>query len=219
MSLSLHSPWGVTRCHCGRSVPLVSHGAVMQPCGMAQHHCCSPGCHMVSLSPHSAQGVTVTVGPLGATQCHCSSRGLSHRVTISAWSMGCHIVLCHCMAHGVSHRVTITAVPQCITQCCCHCVAHGVSPSVTITAWPGVSHTVQDTPRCHSPHILWAVTQCHCTPLAVSHPVPTSPGTPWGQHSRSQQPKSPWGTRPRSCPLHPPSLLPGEQPLPVTQQR
>ena len=175
-SLSPHSRRGVTQCHRGCTVPLVSHSAAAQPCSIAQRHCCSLGCHMVSLSPRSAQGVTVTAGPPGATQCDCSSRGLSHRVTVNAWCMGCHIVLCHCMAHGVSPSVTVTAVPQCITQCRCHCMAHGVSPSVTVTAWPGVSRTItaQDAPRCHPLHVPWAVTQCCRAPPQLHH-APSPP--------------------------------------------
>ena len=213
VSPSLHGP----RCHrCHRScmVPGVWHGVTVtaRPPGRhtvspwlhsptrvtqcyraALRYCTAslllPGCHMASLSPHGAQGVTVTAGPPAATQCHCSSRGLSHRVIISAWCMGCHIALCHCMAHGLSPSVTVTAVPQCITQCRCHCMAHRVSPSVAVTAWPGVSHTVtvQDTPPCHSPHIPWAVTQCHCAPPGCAAP---HPHRPWGTLGTAQ-PSSP----------------------------
>lgn len=193
VSLSLHrprgvaqcqchctAPWGVTQCHHGCIAPLVSHGAAVQPCGVAQLHCCSLECHMVSLSPRSAQGVTVTVGPPGATQCHCGSRGLSYRVTVSAWCWGCHTMLCHCVAHGVSPTVTVTAGPQCIIQCVCHCMAHGVSPTVTVTAQPGVPHTisVQDTPQCHPLHTPSLASTCHCAP-----PPCRTHGAPPRQHS------------------------------------
>lgn len=207
VSLSLHGPWGITQCHRGCTVPLVSHSAAVQPCSIAQRHCCSLGCHMVSLSPRSAQGVTVTAGLPGARQCHCSSCGLSHGVTVSARCMGCHIVLCHCMAHGVS-------------------------PSVTITAWPGVSHTVtaQDTPQCRPLRIPWAVTQCRCAPPGCLTPRPHrlwgTPGTaqrvPAAQVPATPNPTSPWGDTSRS-PSPPPTqpgrtLLPGEQPFPITHQ-
>lgn len=137
---------------------------------------------MVSLSPRSAQGVTVTVGPPGATQCHCSSRGLSHRVTVSARCRGCHTMLCHCVAHGVSP--TVTAGPQCITQCHCHCMAHGVSPTVTVTAQPGVPHTVtvQDTPQCQPLHTASPAPTCHCALL----PVTSCPHRPWGTPATAQ---------------------------------
>lgn len=199
-------PWGVTQCHHGCTAPLVSHGAAVQPCGVAQLHCCSLECHMVSLSPRSAQGVTVTVGPPGATQCHCSSRGLSHRVIISPWCWGCHTMLCHCVAHRVSPTVTVTAGPQCITHCHRHCMAHGVSPTVTVTAQPGVPHTVtmRDPPQWHSLHPLVTAHPLRVTGREAPRHSTAGPSSPNRGYSH---PTSPWGdTSPSPSP--PPAVRP-----------
>lgn len=151
------------------------------------------GCHTVSLSPRAARGVTAAAWPRGATQCHCSSHGLSQGVSVTAWRMGCHTVPCHCMAHGCHpasrHRRPAahgTALPS----------ARGlrVSPSVAVTAWPVGCHAASLHRATATPlHILWAAT-----------PVTARSPTRWGM--RPHGPRAGPTRPPRPCPP-----LPGKQ--------
>lgn len=206
---------GVTH---GTGVPVavttwsLQHGTVSpSPHGPARvAQCCStaprrhrPWCHMVSLSLHAARGVTVAAWPRGATQCHCSSHGLSHRVTVTAWCTG--VTQRHVIAWptGVT-RPHVTAVPQRIAQHCRQRVACGCHPALLSLRGLGVSRSAAW--QCHgcSPARPVGHHSCHCTV-----PNPLGDASPWSPMH--------WGMCPHGpragpvCPPHPCPLLPGKQ--------
>lgn len=208
--VSLHGPQ-CHRCHCHCMVPGVWHSVT----ATAR----TPGHHTVSPRLHS---------PTRVTRCCCAALlycraslllpGVSHGVTVTAQCTGCH---CHCGAAGC-HALSLQ-LPWVVTQSHRQCLVHGMSRSAMSLHGPwGVT-------QCHRHCMAWGVTHRHCagcspvppparpvgchpvslhTPPAVSQPIPTGRGTPWGQHSRSQQPKSLGGRNPGPVPSAPPQLDP-----------